>query len=637
MNTHGIKANVPDTLKKHTREEQRKARELKKQQVDAAKAQKKAEAEGKKASAAKWIAAVEDKQVLEDKHIQSLRPDVNMAKHLLKLSQQSVASVLAQSKMHTSTASSLHENSANTDTIDQSPSPSPIASPNFDFASTLNNGTQVDSMSLTNGDDLLSLPGICTSKSELEGMTDDFGGSNSDTNKQVPGDRIAAADGSNDKREDPSSDEYKESDGTGSEGSGSESEAAMDIQKKFQEFLKAQKAEVKATKKKVKSEGKKKTAAERKEERLDVCRAVIAERNAVPKVSQIEVKPAAIPTKKCKEPASTISDPDPSNVESQKCSKTEVGGLAKDWRSVLASKSSALSGGDTMTATMPSVKREPGGKKKSSTEAKKIPAVVLQDEDVQEIDVKDHGNSKKLNWKNRDLPFEDFATSATISEPFGVTNHSEFKSTIQDLWKKIFSYLPPKCADSSIWAEHPAIYSVAAAAVRTYQSDIGKEALKVMERNWEREEMKGYTTEEERSAWVKQQLNGSWFLYKAPQEKVTVNAPYHYGNPVAGLAVAGSAVKRALTMWKEGSKTQGGTETNSRNNENSFKDDPWGTVANKYHSHLAGYDDDKWREIILDSAKYLNAKKNKLILGRGLSSVSSDGIVDGDDDITQSP
>ncbi len=96
-------------------------------------------------------------------------------------------------------------------------------------------------------------------------------------------------------------------------------------------------------------------------------------------------------------------------------------------------------------------------------------------------------------------------------------------------------------------------------------------------------------------------------------------------------------MKRALTVWKGGFnsvKTRSNAESNSRNNESSFKDDPWGTVANKYYLHLVGYDDEKWVEIILDSAKYLNGKKNKIQSsgGQGSGSTNVDGIVDGDDD-----
>ncbi len=103
-------------------------------------------------------------------------------------------------------------------------------------------------------------------------------------------------------------------------------------------------------------------------------------------------------------------------------------------------------------------------------------------------------------------------------------------------------------------------------------------------------------------------------------------------------------VKHALTVWKGGvnsikARTGAETTTTSKVTETSFKDDPWGTVANKYYEHLVKYDNEKWKEIVLDSAVYLNAKKTKFQVPglRSTGSTSSDGIVDGDDDIMMSP
>ncbi len=59
-------------------------------------------------------------------------------------------------------------------------------------------------------------------------------------------------------------------------------------------------------------------------------------------------------------------------------------------------------------------------------------------------------------------------------------------------------------------------------AICTHRSDIGKEALKILERNWEREDMQGYVTEQDRSLWVNKQLNGSSFLYKVQDDKVRI-------------------------------------------------------------------------------------------------------------------
>ncbi len=102
------------------------------------------------------------------------------------------------------------------------------------------------------------------------------------------------------------------------------------------------------------------------------------------------------------------------------------------------------------------------------------PNIVFQEADVQELDKKEH--AKKKNRKNQHLPFDntvhdlpiwqqklipsllDWAMS-DITEPFGTTNHADFKLTVQTLWKNIFSHLSEK-NDDGIRADHPAIYSV---------------------------------------------------------------------------------------------------------------------------------------------------------------------------------
>lgn len=73
----------------------------------------------------------------------------------------------------------------------------------------------------------------------------------------------------------------------------------------------------------------------------------------------------------------------------------------------------------------------------------------------------------------------------------------------------------------------------------------------------------------------------------------------------------------------------------SQNNEYSFKDDPWGMVANKYYNHLRDYDDTKWEEIVLGSARYLNTKKGKTFGDTPIQQGSNED--DGDDNITRSP
>ncbi|KAK0488456.1 hypothetical protein IW261DRAFT_1413995 [Armillaria novae-zelandiae] len=716
MSTRGNKAAIPDELKKHTSEEQCLAREMKKSAAEARKAEKKAAKDDKKSKGAKRVAALEDKQMLEDKHIQSLRPDFDMPMNLPDTSRQSIGSILTLSKRMASVPPSPPAALANTAASDDgSPSqaPSPIPSPQYDLAPALNDA-DIDTEVGTDGDGLPTILGMQTA-SKLEGTTEDLMASEVDESVVVlrrEGSSIVDVldsiniDVDHSVADTSSDSEYENS--LESEGSASELEIDLESLKQIQEILRSQKAGGKPLKKKgsakkvdegvrdsdaevesgsmtgkaggvkgkisLDGKGKKKnsrTLAERKDARLEICHAIVAERNLAPK-GAVKQKPDVTSTtasgRKRKDADTTGVDQRLASIfaasrkasltwvrisrdlELKKWLKTELGGLAKDWQSVLIHANSIT------TSSVDHVEMLADVRVKTTKElVKKMPNIELKDADVQEIEVQER--AKKSSWKNKDLPFEVFVCDlpvwqrkfipslidwamSDIKEPFGTTNHQDFKSTVQELWMKIFPCLDPKLEDGSARAEHLAIYGVAAAAVHTHQSDIGKEALRVMDRNWEHEDMKGYLTEEDRSKWVKEQLNGSQFLYKTPEEvenrgafrgrlimetfafhlQAMMNAPYFHGNPISGLAVTASA-------------------TNSKNNSNSFKDDPWGSVANKYFTHLAGYDNGKWREIILESTKYMNTRKSKSLAAteKGLGGASADGILNRDDNITLSP
>ncbi|PBK85228.1 hypothetical protein ARMGADRAFT_1087682 [Armillaria gallica] len=698
MSTLSVKLAVPEELKKHTREEQHLAREKKKREADMAKAQKKAEQDSKRLKSTKCITALGNKQMLEDKDHQSLHPNVNMPISLPKVSKQSVTSILASQTAAAVTPSLLAGSASTAPSDNGSPSPLPIPSPQFNLAPALNDVDHDEDG--TDGDDLPPVPGIHTSESE--GTTDDFGASKGDERGVVSesGRDTAMMDVLDDDLDtgaNESSDEYKLPDASLLEALASEPEIDMESLKQLQEFLKLQKA-IKLSKKKGSTkkangdtaqrkagDGNGMTAMDAKGKKrkwwwntgLDVCHAIAAERREAPKAA-VEHRPdvASTTAKKQKDPGTGDLC-----VEFQKHTKTELGGLAKDWCNVLIHADSiATSLVDWIE--MPAearVKSESVPKKTATKELFKVCPhlfggqalmedeqktldIVLKDADMQEIDVKEHG--KKSNWKNKDLPFENFVcdlpiwqqkfipslvgwATSTIKEPFGMTNHQDFKTTVQDLWTKIFPYLSLKLEDDSAWAEHPAIHAVVAVAVRTHHSDIGKEALKVMDRNWEHEDMKGYLTDEDRSKWnPDKNENCGAFRGRLIMEtfafhlQATMNAPYHYGNLIAGLAITASAVMYLFVVLSDpdAQTTYQGKTRAYFNNPNSFKDDPWGSVANKYFTHMVGYNDNKWREIVLESAKYLNVKKNKVsAVGQDLGRGNTDGILDGDNDITLSP
>ncbi|KAK0506757.1 hypothetical protein EDD18DRAFT_1098003 [Armillaria luteobubalina] len=460
---------------------------------------------------------------------------------------------------------------------DQSLSPSPMPSPQYELVPTLNDVED------TNGDDLLLTPHI-DNTTKSDDMADNFGPSRVSTRASLTTDGFNLMDvGDIDIATNVSSEsEYQHS----------ESDIDAASLKQIQDFLKLR-VSSKLSKKSVSyvkgepgstkgnpgnAKGKttldikgkkKKTPAKCKDEQLEICYAIIAECNEAPK-AVIELK----------------LDPRVLNP------KNELRGLAKDWHCVLIQAYSVVM---------------------SLFDCIEMPAdpqaleIVLEEADMQEIDIKEH--VKKSNWKNKDLPFENFICDLpiwqqkfvpslvnwatwNIQEPYGTTNHPDFKVTVQDLWAKIFLHLSLKLKDDSAQAEHPTIQAVAAAAIQTHCSDIDKEALKTMDRNW---------------------------------------------NLTAGLAIAASAVW-CLPLFLGCSDFSNALYlSNSKNNSNSFKDNSWGSIANKYFPHLAGYNNGKWKEIILESAKYLNTKKIKSpAVERGLSSADADEILDGDDNITLS-
>ncbi|PBK62831.1 hypothetical protein ARMSODRAFT_980459 [Armillaria solidipes] len=598
MNTRGVKSNVPEELKKRTREEQRLIREAKQLQENTVKEQKKLAQEGKKKKAAVRIAAHEDKQALDDKKNYSLRPDLDMAMSLPQSSEQSIASILRENgmaipvKVPSGKPAMTGPSSSNSesDITDRSPTPSPIASPHFDMVSCLNGDTADDVDFTVDGLETLQSASASmthTSESEQHEM-EDIDTYNDDGEASDASDPSAhvSIHSDDDSDSDPS---YAPKEGESVLGSEPEPDIpempAMPakLQKVFAEFLKTQRkkgklagseSKAKAKAKSNKSDGgkKKKTAAEKKDERLDIRWAVDAEwrieaptPTVIPNASDSSSGQANKKRKEIEMDSSSTANPtEESEIQPQKRAKTtEVGGLAKDWRNIITAQAT-LGKPLELPAPAPGVIRKAGKAATKRKEGNKI----RHEADVQELDKKER--AKKKNWKNQHLPFDniklipsllDWAMS-DIAEPFGTTNHADFKPTVQTLWKNIFSHLSEK-NDDGIRADHPAIYSVAAAAVRTHHSDIGKEALRTIERNWGRPAMATFITPEQRGTWVTEQLKGSKFLYQYPEREenrgtfhgpliletlavhlqATMNVPqaYTHGNPIAAVAVTSSA------------------------------------------------------------------------------------------------
>ncbi len=251
MNTRGAKTNVPDKLRKHTQQELREAKEAKQQKQEVAKAQKKEAQENKKKKTAKRVAAQEDKQLLEDKNIQSLQPDLDATKSLPKVSQQSVASVLHQLPAILAQGTSSQVTTDLVASVAMAPSRvssvfSPIPSPTFDLAIP----TMVDNddgPASPDGDILPSVTATHTSKSEGSHPDDIQQDGGSDTEDTSSPDVLSIQVNVEDDADNgmSSSDEYQQAESSASD---SENAGQMDIDKEFAKFLEMKRAKMAASK-----------------------------------------------------------------------------------------------------------------------------------------------------------------------------------------------------------------------------------------------------------------------------------------------------------------------------------------------------------------------------------------------------
>ncbi|GBE89319.1 hypothetical protein SCP_1503270 [Sparassis crispa] len=404
---------------------------------------------------------------------------------------------------------------------------------------------------------------------------------------------------------------------------------------------------------------------------------------------------------KCKAPASEKL------AHENKCAKAvETGGLKPGWRRYLArsdnsSKTSLTHGGESdapiegefdkdegtevlhaVRATRQTDDTQREGSTATNLVKIKPVGIVLKPAAIAEIDKKERGAGRvnkqaATSWSNKDLPFPAargrqllvwqrkfiptlITWAATLPDPFGSNSHSDFKSTVRLIWTKIFIDLPELDVDGKLRSEHPAIHAVAQAALRTYRSDIGKTALRIIDTIWESVDMVGnYTTVERRKAWIEARLNNKNFLYLDPEStahpgtfrgplitetfayhlQLTIKSEVDYGEPTGALALCTAAVQRALTVWKDGmnslkepdgSARHGG----ARNSKESFKDEPWGNEAKIYYNRTKGLKEPKWHAICQDAHAHLQRRNNNLTID--LTADSSEGGANVDDDIRMS-
>ncbi|PBK68347.1 hypothetical protein ARMSODRAFT_976159 [Armillaria solidipes] len=649
---------IPKELQKCTQKQIRQECDMKIAAAQEAKQRWKTATEAKAKMSIDHVASQQDKDALDDKKLQLFRPDLEEPNDIPVFSAGEASPIPDILPM------------PNTHSPVLTPEPSYDAPTNIDGADDieLSPATTVDSD---------SEPGTVNDYDAIDKISD------SEAEGVSSGDDSEYQDDGSDAESAESSADVEANAAMGNEsGSGEHDEEDTDQmedwQVEFAKFIKEKKARIDAAKAVAAKRGQKKGktpapavlegvvkvekaekhqsvgAAERKGKaskgnkkgRLDICKAVSAA--CTEPSAQVIPQPKAEPT---------------ASGHGKKCPHTEVGGLVPNWQQVHSTgpdKRAPTPALVIMPMSAPPIQVKKEGVveaaiatyvadnearvpqasetgRKTAEKNKKgavTSEIVLKEASVKKIEAKEHG--KKSVFKNHDLPFTDFGADISlwqqrlippilnwsgceILEPFSMTGLPEFKANVRTLWTKIFAHLVVVLLDGSIRADCPAIATVAATAVRTHRSEIGKSGHKNIELTWSWHDMRSYATIKARKEWVQQgafrgRLVLETFTYHL---QVTMNAQVTYRNPAAALA---------LSAMAEGYDSYTLKETTAKNSEFSFKDNPWGTVAQKYYKKTSTLGEEKWKEIFQEAANYLpKGQKNKVVTADGGVQGSGDG------------
>ncbi|KAG1896023.1 uncharacterized protein F5891DRAFT_1193452 [Suillus fuscotomentosus] len=248
------------------------------------------------------------------------------------------------------------------------------------------------------------------------------------------------------------------------------------------------------------------------------------------------------------------------------------------------------------------------------SEDKSKPLKKLKLEDLPFVDKKDNEI-----WARLICALIDWA--GTTTDPFGTNEHPEVSSRLQELWDLLFGHNKvdiTKC---------PAIKKVATDQLNEWRSMLGKNAMKILERELKKAEYRVDTNA--RIKYVQdrlpqkiegqkcvpfiyadhQSLKGSWL---APMllELLATHARHcgtsfqAFGKPAGALGVCAAAVHRTLFLYKDGDSAKEAAKEVKRaglpsqpTRKVSF-DSAWGSVAMQYSLQTAQLPDKKWDQIV---------------------------------------
>ncbi|KAE9385084.1 hypothetical protein BT96DRAFT_1007388 [Gymnopus androsaceus JB14] len=233
------------------------------------------------------------------------------------------------------------------------------------------------------------------------------------------------------------------------------------------------------------------------------------------------------------------------------------------------------------------------------TQVRLVPA------NVNMIDAKErHGNGKRLTFNKTNLPISTTADYCKWD--------TEFMPTILDF---VGAQELHDCKDD------PAIAGFCHTQIRTYQSKLGKKALKIVGRKINELE----DDLEERAAYIAAQLEEDYWAYSNPgflqtAQLFKVKSPH--GFPAGALALSAAAYLRALRAFEPGynsideaCKTQQaerkkeGKGRVSNNNKDRFGEDPWAEHISSYYNLVKSVSDSKWMTIFEATEQFINVRK----------------------------
>ncbi|KAE9397217.1 hypothetical protein BT96DRAFT_941057 [Gymnopus androsaceus JB14] len=249
-------------------------------------------------------------------------------------------------------------------------------------------------------------------------------------------------------------------------------------------------------------------------------------------------------------------------------------------------------------------------------------------------------------WTDEVLP-NIFEWAAPKQNQFSLNSDHDFFPKVRELWMKHLGSLPHipatyKSEKGKILtrADHPAIYSLAQQQVRTYQTNVRKNGLRIVG-----DAVNMMETIEEKKKFVQGLILNDAFLFATPGsthalsqglfrgELIMRTFAFHLtwvlsasdpcGDPLGALSLSAAAVLRGLTIWKEGfNSVEVAGKKKSRNNSDSFGED-WAGSAMRLYDVGKLLNEEKWGKIFEASEQYI-AEVPKAGAGPSLASILND-------------